>query len=200
MPRLFVALEVKPEAGFQMSLLRGGLSGARWLDRENYHLTLRFLGDMESREADAVASQLDGVRQSSFEMGFRGLGVFGGAKPRSLFALPTIGDDLYALQTSVERRCKRLGLAMDKRKFSPHVTLARLKGATPQAVAHYINMRGGFFIPPSQVTSFVLMSSKASVGGGPYIVEERYHLQSEAAYPPVSSMNGLNTSREFSQS
>lgn len=189
MPRLFVALEVAHDAAMMMTLMRGGLSGARWIDAEHYHLTLRFVGDIDAPLADALADSLETVRQPAFSLGFSGLGVFGGNKPRTLYATPdTVGTTLNDLQGDIDRRCKRLGLAADKRKFAPHVTLARLKGSSPEAVANFISLRGGFCVPPSQVTSFVLMSSRDSIGGGPYLVEGRYPL----AMPDAASSLSIN--------
>lgn len=174
MPRLFAALEIPHDAGLHMSLLRGGLPGARWIDPENYHLTLRFIGDIEHHLADELADGLERVQRREFMLGFSGLGAFGGKKPHSVFAVPTASPDLYELQAEIARICNRLGAPADPRKFTPHVTLARLRNTTPEAVANYLSVRGGFFIAPFRIRRFVLMSSKASVGGGPYIVEERY--------------------------
>ena len=55
MPRLFTALEIPRDAALSLSLLRGGLPGARWMDVENYHMTLRFIGDIEGHVADEIA-------------------------------------------------------------------------------------------------------------------------------------------------
>lgn len=181
MPRLFIALEIDHRASAAMALLRGGLAGARWIDRENYHLTLRFLGDLECHIADEIADSLHTISQPEFQMSFNGIGAFGGNKPRSLFAVPDTNPTLLDLNADIERRCARLGLQADKRKFTPHVTLARLRGTAPAAVANYISLRGGFTTPPQSVTRFVLLSSRDSVGGGPYLREEIYPLYGHAS-------------------
>lgn len=176
MPRLFAALEIPHHAATHMSMLRGGLQGARWIDMENYHLTLRFIGDIEHHLADEVADALARVHRRPFTLGFSGLGAFGGKKPHSLYAVPTASPDLYDLQAEIAGICRRLGLAPDPRKFTPHVTLARLRNTSPAAVASYLSVRGGFHVSPFKVTQFALMSSRNSVGGGPYIAEETYPL------------------------
>lgn len=187
MPRLFAALEISHDTATALSLLRGGLSGARWIDAENYHLTLRFFGDVEGHTADEIAHALDHVRVAPFRLGFDGLGVFGGKKPRNLHAVPDASPELADLNAAIERQAKRLGLKADARKFAPHVTLARLRNTPPAAVANYISIRGGFFALPSDVTRFVLMSSRDSTGGGPYITEEIYPLRAESRTHAVSS-------------
>lgn len=178
MPRLFTALEVPRDAALSLSLLRGGLPGARWIDAENYHVTLRFIGDVDSHMADDVAYALDKVSRPSFSINLSSVSVFGSKKPHSVFAGVAPSAELFQLQGEQERICQRLGLAPDPRKFTPHVTLARLKNPAPEHLAHYLSARGGFAAMPFKVARFVLMSSKDSVGGGPYIVEETYALRS----------------------
>lgn len=176
MPRLFTALEIPRDAALSLSLLRGGLPGARWIDVENYHMTLRFIGDVEGHVADEVANALDRVRRPSFSLTLSGVGAFGGKKPHSIWAGTMPSSDLNALQAEIERICQRLGLPADPRKFTPHVTLARLKNASPGDVAHYLSSRGNFAAMPFRVGRFVLMSSRESVGGGPYVIEEVWPL------------------------
>jgi len=176
MPRLFTALEIPRDASLSLSLLRGGLPGARWIDVENYHLTLRFIGDVEGHVADEIAGALDRVRRPGFDLALSGVGAFGGRKPHIVYAAAAPSPELQALQAEIERICQRLGLAADARKFTPHVTLARLKNANPVDVAHYLSARGNFLAAPFRVGRFVLMSSRDSVGGGPYVVEEAWPL------------------------
>ena len=131
MPRLFTALEIPRDAALSLSLLRGGLPGARWIDVENYHLTLRFIGDVEGHVADEIANALDRVRRPSFPLALSGVGAFGSKKPHSIWAGVTASPDLTALQGEIDRICQRLGVAADPRKFMPHVTLARLTQLEP---------------------------------------------------------------------
>jgi 2'-5' RNA ligase len=176
MPRLFTALEIPRDAALSLSLLRGGLPGARWIDVENYHLTLRFFGDVEGHVADEIADALDRVRRRSFQLTLSGVGAFGSKKPHALWAGATASPDLNALQGEIERIGQRLGLPADARKFMPHVTIARLRNVSPAEVAAYLSARGNFRAAPFRVSRFVLMSSKDSVGGGPYVVEEAWPL------------------------
>jgi len=176
MPRLFTALEIPRDASLSLSLLRGGLPGARWIDTENYHITLRFIGDVEGHVADEVANALDRVRRPSFNLTLSGVGAFGSKKPHSVYAAVVPSPELLALQAEIERICQRLGLPADPRKFVPHVTLARLRNTSPVDLARYLSSRGNFAALPYKVGRFVLMSSRDSVGGGPYIVEEAWPL------------------------
>ena len=181
MPRLFTALEIPRDAALSLSLLRGGLPGARWIDVENYHMTLRFIGDVEGHVADEIANALDRVRRPSFSLTLSGVGAFGSRKPHAVWAGVQPSPELNALQAEIERLCKRSGLPADPRKFMPHVTLGRLRNSSPGEVAHYLSARGNFSALPFKVGRFVLMSSRDSVGGGPYIVEEAWPLSGNDA-------------------
>ncbi|MCV0394434.1 MAG: RNA 2',3'-cyclic phosphodiesterase [Rhizobiaceae bacterium] len=176
MPRLFTALEIPRDAALSLTLLRGGLPGARWVDPENYHLTLRFFGDIEGHVADEIAHALDRVKRPSFQLALSGVGSFGGKKPHSIWAGVSASPDLAALQAEIDRIARRLGLPADQRKFSPHVTVARLRNAAVADVAAYLAARGNFRTEPFRVGRFVMMSSRDAVGGGPYVVEEAWSL------------------------
>jgi 2'-5' RNA ligase len=176
MPRLFTALEVPAAIAFSLSLLRGGLPGARWIDPENYHITLRFIGDIDEPTADEIAHALARVDRRAFDVSLEGLGAFGSRKPHSLFAGVKVSPALRDLQAEHERIIQRLGLEPERRKFTPHVTLARLKSAGEGDVAAYLALRGDFRTAPFPVGRFVLLSSRASKGGGPYVMEEAYPL------------------------
>jgi 2'-5' RNA ligase len=176
MPRLFTALEIPRDAALSLSLLRGGLPGARWIDVENYHITLRFIGDGAGHIADDIANELDRVRRPSFTLALSGVGAFGQKKPHAVWAGVTASPDMTALQAEIDRICHRMGIPADPRKFMPHVTLARLRNSSPLEVASYLSERGNFAATPFRVGRFVLMSSRDSVGGGPYIVEEAWPL------------------------
>lgn len=177
MPRLFTGLEIPTDVGFSLSLKRGGLAGARWIEPDDYHITLRFIGDIDERQADEVADSLDLLGHSlRFPIRLTHLGTFGGDRPRALYAGVEPSEALNRLQSAHERVLQRAGLAPEGRKFVPHVTLARLRGASAGDVARFIAHAGRFEPITFSVPRFVLFSSKDSVGGGPYVVEQAYAL------------------------
>ena len=176
MPRLFTGIEIPRDIGDRLSLLRGGLPGARWIDPENYHLTLRFIGGIDMDVANEVAGELGRVRRSGFSLRLDGVGSLGTRKPHAIVARIGTSSALAELQADHERILQRIGLPPEQRKYTPHVTLARLKGATGRDIAEYLSVRGGFLAGPFSVDRFVLFSSRNSIGGGPYIVEEAYPL------------------------
>ena len=176
MPRLFTGIEIPAGIGEALDMLRGGLPGARWIDRENYHVTLRFIGDVDDVAAQEAAYVLGQVRRPAFDLHFDGLAAFGGRKPRAVVANVAAEQALMDLQAEQERLMRRIGLEPEPRKYTPHVTLARLRSSSSLAVADYLSARGYFRTAPFKVSQFVLFSSRASTGGGPYVAEARYPL------------------------
>ena len=176
MPRLFTGLEIPLDVRQSLSMLRGGLPGARWIDPENYHVTLRFIGDVDDDIAQEIAWLLGKVRRKEFELQLDGLQSFGGRKPRALIAAVAPSQTVMELQAEHERLMRRVGLDPEARKYTPHVTLARLRDTTSFEVAEYLSARAAFRSPPFSVSRFVLFSSRASTGGGPYVAEAVYPL------------------------
>jgi RNA 2',3'-cyclic 3'-phosphodiesterase len=175
MPRLFTALEIPTEVGQSLAMLRGGLPGARWIDPENYHVTLRFIGDVDVSVAREAAYVLDGVARKAFDVRLDGLSSFGGNKPRAIVATVAQTRQLSELQAEHERLMRRIGLEPEGRKYTPHVTLARLRDASSRDVADYLAARP-YRSAQFRATRFVLYSARDSVGGGPYVVEADYPL------------------------
>ncbi|CAM5774263.1 RNA 2',3'-cyclic phosphodiesterase [Bosea minatitlanensis] len=176
MPRLFIALEIPADVATELTLHRGGLSGARWIDPSDYHVTLRFLGDVDRRMANDVDHMLSDLGAYPFEVTLDALGSFGGDKPRALFARVAPSRALTELQADVERQMRRLGMPAEGRKFVPHVTLARLRDTTPVELAHFLSLHP--IVRPISFTArrVALMSSRDSTGGGPYVLEAAYPL------------------------
>jgi 2'-5' RNA ligase len=175
MPRLFTGIEMPPEIAQHLTAFRGGLPGARWVEPENYHITLRFIGDVdEAVAADLFEALAERRTRGPLPVSLEALGSFGGRRPHAVFARARGDEALLDLQEEQERLVRRVGLAPETRRFSPHVTLARLRGASSQDVARYIESHGSFPTLSFTATRFVMYSSRASVGGGPYSVEAAY--------------------------
>lgn len=177
MPRLFAALEIPEDLAQELAALRGGLWGARWIEEEDLHLTLRFIGDIDESLAEEIHAELADIRKPAFGVTLQGLDYFGGDKPRAIIVKAAPSPELVALHAKIETTLRRLGAPPEPRKFTPHVTIARLRSASQASVADYLSARG-FFTPRTfEANRFALFSSRDSVGGGPYVVEAAYPLR-----------------------
>ena len=181
MPRLFTAIEIPETMRTRLSLLRVPIGGARWVQPEDMHITLRFAGDIDGRTADDFADLLAEVSVPPFMATIAGGGTYGGREPRVLWAGVEAGPELDALYRANERAARGVGLDPDPRDFRPHVTLARMRGARHGAVARFLAMNGAVRLEPFLVERFVLLSARPGTGGPPYGVEAAYPLSGVAA-------------------
>lgn len=182
MPRLFTAIPLPAALADTLAGLSAPLAGARWIDPGDMHLTLRFAGDLDNRTADEFHAALSAIDEPAFTLKLAGFGAFGGQQPRTLWAGVAESRWLDALARANERAARSAGLPPERHGFKPHVTLARLKGTRPEAVARMLEGLGAFTSAPFPVESFSLFSSRPKVGGGPYVIEDTFRLR--GADPP----------------
>ncbi len=177
MIRLFVAIELPEDVRERLAALAAGVRGARWVRPENLHLTLRFIGEVdEGRLADIYAA-LARIADPAFELAIDGIGHFGSKREaRVLWAGAESNERLVRLHDKVESALVRAGLAPEERKFSPHVTLARLKRASTPRVRDFMAAHGLFRAGPFPVDAFQLFSSFLSKSGAIHKVEAEYRL------------------------
>jgi 2'-5' RNA ligase len=174
MIRLFTALEIPDEIAARLEPLQRGIEGARWIERQDFHITLRFAGDIPEDVAADFDEALEEIPFEPFELELEGVGEFGGAKPHAVWAGVKQTDPLRRLQTRHENAARRVGLAPEPRKFTPHVTLARLRGREADEVYSFIAANNLFATPRFEMTRAVLFSARSGTGGGPYLAERFY--------------------------
>jgi 2'-5' RNA ligase len=174
--RLFVAVEIPQKVRQRLAVLGGGVPGARWMNDGQLHLTLRFIGEVAENVAHDIDDALISLRAPAFTLELAGVGEFGGKIPRALWAGVRPNDALVHLQKKVETALQRIGLEPEPRKFSAHVTLARLKAAPNEKVAAFLAHHALYASGPFPVNGFTLFSSHPGSGGSVYHAERVYRL------------------------
>lgn len=178
MIRAFVALAVPPAVGESLARLQAGLPLPRPAAAEGFHLTLAFLGDQPEDLLTEAHHALAAIRAPGFGLQVAGAGLFGGARPHTVFAALAPSAPLMALQAKVEVALRRLGIALEARKFTPHVTLGRLRPnrAETARLEAAVAAAAGFLAPPWPVDGFGLWRSDPAPGGRVYTEVMRYPL------------------------
>jgi RNA 2',3'-cyclic 3'-phosphodiesterase len=177
MPRLFTGLEIPSDVSLDLQIMQGGIPGARWMDPANYHLTIRFIGDIEQGLAREIAHGLDSISFKPLRLRLKGVGLFGGNKPHSLYAGVEENAELKRLHDVHERLCQTLGLQAEP-----------LKDAEPRALQRWVEVHGLYSTHSFDVNAFVLFSSRPLKGGGPYAVEAEYMARREPAQHQENNM------------
>lgn len=178
--RLFVAIGIPPQQRAELARLQNGVPGARWVEPESFHLTLRFIGSVDNAQATDLDDQLARIGALSFELAIKGVGHFmEGGKPTALYAAIDNNPALEVLQRKVESAAARAGIAPERKRFSPHVTLARFSGRQDAGhhLAQFMASHSLWQPEPFEVEHFALYSSVTRPEGPIYRVEAEYPLQ-----------------------
>ena len=179
MPRLFIALPVPEEIADALSSLQSGVPDARWTPTENFHVTLCFAGEVHGATLHDLVEELSDIAGPRFPVALSGVDQFSsGKQPRALVALIAKNDRLDWLQQKVSTVARNCGIEVERRKFRPHVTLARFpQGAeTGHHIAQFMASHSTFQAGPWLADHFVLYSSRQSRSGSVYREEAAYDL------------------------
>ena len=177
MQRLFVALSIPDDVAQSLAMIQSGVPGARWLTRNQLHLTLRFIGEVDGRDAASIDDALSTIEAPRFALALKGVREFGGKNPRAIWAGVHDPEPVIHLQKKIERTVQRLGLPAEERKFTPHVSLARLRGSPAGKVTDYLADHALYASPTFEVNAFILYSSHLTPNGSVYVAERSYALK-----------------------
>ncbi len=172
--RLFVAIRLPDQVRERLLDAMEGLEGARWLDEEHLHLTLRFVGELETPQANELADALRPIDSPGFELEVAGFGHFERkGRPYALWARVPLVPGLEQLRQKVEHACAAIGLPRETRRFLPHVTLARLNAGTGP-VGGWLAVHGALRAGPWHVRAMSLYKSHLGQSGASYEEVTRY--------------------------
>jgi 2'-5' RNA ligase len=179
MPRLFVALPVPEEIAEALIALQSGVPDAHWQPPENFHVTLCFAGEVQGSTMRDFEEELADIAGPRFAIALAGVGQFSnGKQPRALVATVEKSDRLDWLQQKVAAVARNCGIELERRKFRPHVTLARFgNGAeTGHHLAQFMASHSTFKAGPWIADHFALYSSRSGRSGSIYTEEAAYRL------------------------
>jgi len=177
MIRLFVAIEIDPQIRRRLSSLGATLPGARAVPAEQIHLTLRFIGEVEANLFHDVRERLHELQSQPLSLCIEGTGHFPPrGTPRVLWAGVRPAGDVMILRNRVNTVLSTCGIEPERRKFSPHITVARLKNSPPKRVADFLAGNALLKSPPFTVDRVNLYSSRLSAEGAIHRIEGSYPL------------------------
>ncbi len=173
--RLFVAIPLPDNIREQLASMSADVAGARWLPREQMHLTLRFIGEVDRATFRAIASALKGISQTSFRLKLIGVGYFPNARrPRVIWVGVNDELKLERLNGKVEAILREVGLPSENRKYKPHVALARLKSPSKEKVRDFLVTHARFKSQTFSVEGFNLYSSQLGASGAVHTIEAAF--------------------------
>jgi 2'-5' RNA ligase len=178
MPRLFIAINFKPSIIENIQNICFGVKNARWVSKEQMHLTLRFLGNYEGSQFNDIFDALKQVTITSFSLSPQGVGYFPlRGNPRVLWVGIKHSTELNTLRNSIDKNLSSIGVVHDRKKFHPHITVARMRDKTPpQAIIPFLSQNNLFKTESCAVKEFYLYSSTLRQEGAFHQIEETYPL------------------------
>jgi 2'-5' RNA ligase len=179
MPRLFIALPVPEEIADALVTLQAGVPDARWVPAENFHVTLCFAGEVQGGIMRDLEEELSDISSPPFPVTVSSVEQFSsGKQPKALVALVEKTDRLDWLQQKVSTVARNCGIAIEHRKFRPHVTLARFsaRAETGHHIAQFMASHSRFQAGPWIADHFALYSSRLRPDGAVYREEAAYEL------------------------
>ena len=184
--RLFVAIALPQEVKESIATLRGGIPDARWIAAENFHVTLAFIGDVQTPDMLDISTALGKLDHPAFYLDIEDVGVFGSSKrPRILWAGIRNQETLTLLHQKIVTAIDSAGIKIEDRRFRPHITLARVHKSPYEKVRSYLTDHALFREKPVPVNSFSLFSSHLASTGALYNEEVIFDLAPVGA--PLSS-------------
>lgn len=176
MPRLFVALAMPEEIGGELDRLCTGLPAVRWTDADDFHLTLRFIGEVDHPTFYEIGENLASIQLAPFELALRGLGTFPprGA-PHTLWVGVEESEGLQQLRRRIDRSLRETGVEAERRNFVPHVTIGRFREPPPEdRFGSWLARRSLFRTASFPVSGFNLYSSVLRPEGALHHIEAAY--------------------------
>jgi RNA 2',3'-cyclic 3'-phosphodiesterase len=178
-PRLFVAIDFPAELKLGLAGLCAGVPGVKWVAPEKFHLTLRFIGDVDDATAAAIAAALGRIEMPRFQLTLAGVGKFGG---HTLWVGVEPNPALLRLQSAIESALQQIAPAVDPRPFMPHVKLARSRRR--RGFREFLDEHAGFRAEPFEVAEFTLVESHPGKSGSIYELRAHYALLAAEAPAP----------------
>ncbi|TNF24418.1 MAG: RNA 2',3'-cyclic phosphodiesterase [Deltaproteobacteria bacterium] len=172
MIRLFTALKIPDDVKEELLGLKESIPGAKWVKKNNIHLTLQFIGEISEEKYHNLKDELEDVQMSTFELSLGKIDRFG---EKVIYASVDHSVDLMDLQQMVKEKIESI-VSVEKKKFIPHVTLARLNEVSVHDLAAYLQSNHDYESREFSVQSFCLYSSKLTKDGPIYALEGEYEL------------------------
>jgi 2'-5' RNA ligase len=176
MTRLFIALDFPPEIKTMLNRISFGLPEARWVPEDQLHLTLRFIGEVDGALFQDIRAKLGRVRAPELTLTLKGCGFFPPRKkPRVIWVGIAENNKLFQLRNKIEKMVTQTGVEPERRKFSPHITLARLQSPPLKKVTDFLVANSMFSTNPFTVDHFSLYSSFLTPRGAIHTIEADYY-------------------------
>lgn len=183
MRRLFTAIDIPDEIRDEICGLHRNISGLKWIPSGQIHMTLRFIGETDDEQFNLIKKALDNIRHKQFSLTISDIGFFPDIKHPNIFWMGTgQSQELDELKNDIDKILfETIGLPPEERAFTPHITLARIKGVDEKFLHIFSSEFNMFKNHKIQINEFILYSSKLIPEGAIHQKEKNYKLMTSDA-------------------
>ncbi len=187
--RLFIAVPVPQAVAAFLETLRrqwrDPKRNLRWVPTQNIHLTLQFLGDVETTAIASISEQMDAVAAASppFSLAAKGVGGFPRLRQLRVLWVGLDGETqrLIAIQGALAKRLETVGFARERRRFHPHLTIGRARRPMDgRRLSERLMSSGDLASGPFRVDRICLVASRLTSKGAEYSCVHTSHLLADA--------------------
>jgi len=176
--RYFVGIDLPKDVKDELKYIESAMLGAKWTKSDQYHLTIRFIGELDTELIEKLCEQLEKVEAERVPLTVEGVGQFPPkGEPKILWAGVEKDEALLNLKQIIEEQVNSIGFEKDKRNYTPHITLARLRRPRVRDIKEFVNVHSSLELPRYEVDSFHLYSSEMTEEGPVYKVEKSFRLK-----------------------
>jgi len=177
MIRLFTSIGLPEQYKNKLHHICYGIRYAKWVKKEDLHLTICFMGEIEEHQLEETQEILQAIKFSSFDLKVKGVGFFKKRhKPITLWAGVDQNDQLKDFHQKIVNSLRSINIPIENKHFSPHITLARVPKINEEKLAQYLEQHTLFELPSYSIDSFRLIKSKLTEKGPIYTILREYDL------------------------
>lgn len=174
--RCFLALPLSEQTRSTLGELQSTLRAGRLVASCNLHVTIAFLDDRSEGALEDLHIELTALRSGAPDINLNGVGCFGGRSPRAIHVGVEPDIALANLHRSIRKMIRKAGIELPRRRFFPHVTIARLKPGDDHGVGPFVEQNAGFHYENGPVHQLILYRSILRQDGAEYHPLAHYHL------------------------
>ena len=175
MTRLFVGLKIPEDIREELLSLCSGLENVRWVKKENFHITLQFIGEVQKSYLDDLVQSLSEIRFSQFDLTLNGINFFNSTGLiRSIWIGIREKENLMRLHSKINISIEKAGISFKRRKFMPHVSIARFTRQPVSRFQDYIEGNALFSSRSFTIENFTLFESVLKPDGPIYLTNTTF--------------------------
>lgn len=174
--RIFIAISIPDFIIEEIEKCQRGIPKAKWIKKENLHITLQFIGEISIEDLKNIRQILKMIKQEKFNIRIKNPKVFYRKFQKILWLSVEPEEPILILRNKILKELSKNQIDLKKEEYTPHLTIARLENPIPKVLNDYLMTYENFSTEEFTIDSYTLFSSILTPSGAIYTEEEIYFL------------------------